>query len=362
VVVRADASQYEGWFYEGAGIYRHVWLNRFNNLSLYPEGCLITTRVNEGKAIVNMEATIANKNFENSKCTVYSYLTDREGHKLAQSKEEALEILPGAYWGFHANLTISSPRLWSLDDPYLYRAVFVVKQNGKIVDTLKQRIGIRTIRIDVTGVYLNDTRVKLKGVCCHQDHAGLGSALPDYIQYYRIRLLKNMGTNAYRTSHNPPTPELLDACDSLGMLVLDENRLLNSSPEYLGQFERLIRRDRNHPSVFMWSIANEEGWVQGNSTGKRIAQTLIEKLKTLDPTRTCTYAADNGNYYRGVNEVIPIRGFNYRHLQVGDYHREHPMQPLMGTEMGSTVTTRGVYEKDTVHCYVPDQDITFPWW
>jgi beta-galactosidase len=171
-----------------------------------------------------------------------------------------------------------------------------------------------------------------------------------------------MGSNAYRTSHHPPTPELLDACDSLGMLVLDENRLLNSSPEYMDQFERLIKRDRNHPSVFLWSIANEEGALQTNSTGKRIAQTLIAIQKQLDPTRTSTYAADLPNVFNGVNEVIPVRGFNYRQFGVADYHRDHPLQPIIGTEMGSTVSTRGIYQKDSVKGYLPDQDITAPWW
>jgi beta-galactosidase len=146
------------------------------------------------------------------------------------------------------------------------------------------------------------------------------------------------------------------------MLVLDEQRLLNSSPEYLNQFERLIKRDRNHPSIFLWSIGNEEGYVHTNSTGKRIAQTLLAKQQELDPTRTSTYAADLANVYKGINEVIPIRGFNYRQFAVADYHRDHPNQPVLGTEMGSTVTTRGIYEKDSVNAYVPDQDITAPWW
>src|SRR4029079_1843137 len=142
------------------------------------------------------------------------------------------------------------------------------------------------------------------------------------LQYYRIRLLKDMGTNAYRTSHNPPTPELLDACDSLGMLVLDENRLLNSSPEYQTQFINLIRRDRDHACVFMWSIGNEEWNVQGKSNGKRIAQTLLRVQKQYDPSRTSSYAADNGNTFNGVNEVIPVRGFNYRYAQAETYHKE----------------------------------------
>jgi beta-galactosidase len=146
------------------------------------------------------------------------------------------------------------------------------------------------------------------------------------------------------------------------MLVVDEQRLLNSSPEYIDQFKRIIKRDRNHASVFLWSIGNEEQNIQGNDYGKKIAQTLLAIQVDLDPTRTSTYAADMANEFKGVNEVIPIRGFNYREYAVADYHRDHPNQPLLGTEMGSTVTTRGIYEKDEIRAYVPDQDITHPWW
>ena len=250
-----------------------------------------------------------------------------------------------------------------MEDPYLYRAVAVIKSGSKIIDQVKQRFGIRTLAFDgEKGFFLNGKSVKIYGTNNHHDHAGLGSALPDYINYYRIGLLKNMGVNAYRTSHNAPTPELLEACDSLGMLVMDEHRLLNSSPEYISQLERLILRDRNHPSVFMWSIGNEEGWIHTNSNGRRIAQTLLAKQRELDPTRTSTYAADVANVFTGVNEVIPVRGFNYRQFAVADYHRDHPTQPIVGTEMGSTVTTRGIYEKDSIRAYLPDQDITAPWW
>jgi beta-galactosidase len=146
------------------------------------------------------------------------------------------------------------------------------------------------------------------------------------------------------------------------MLVLDEQRLLNSSPEYMDQFERLLKRDRNHPSVFLWSIGNEEGYAQTNSFGKRIAQSLLAKQVQLDPTRTSTYAADLANVYTGVNEVIPVEAFNYRQFAVADYHKDHPNQPILGTEMGSTLTTRGIYVKDTITGYLPDEDITAPWW
>jgi beta-galactosidase len=362
IVVRVDATQYEGWFYEGAGIYRHVWLNEYGNVHIAADGVFATSAVKGNAASVQVETVVQNEGLSMANCTVSSYITDREGKKLARSPEQPLTLNVNGYTAFKHRLNLPGYKLWSLEDPYLYRVVSVIKQNGKVIDSIKHRFGIRTVEVKANGLFLNGKYIKIKGTNNHQDHAGVGSALPDYLQYYRIRLLKEMGSNAYRTSHNPPTPELLDACDSLGMLVMDETRLLNSSPEYMGQFERMIKRDRNHPSVFIWSIGNEEGWIQTTTVGKRIAQTVLNKLKQLDPTRTATYAADVPNVYRGVNEVVPVRGFNYRQFSVGDYHRSHPDQPIIGTEMGSTVTTRGIYEKDTGRAYVPDQDITAPWW
>lgn len=362
LVVRVDATQYEGWFYEGAGIYRHVWLNTFQNLHFAENSIIINSDIKFGTAAVSVKAWIENNSSSNTNCSVNSYITDRSGKKLAEARSKSWTISARSDQEVEQKMMIPQPKLWSLEDPYLYRVISLIMVNGKLVDSVNTRLGIRTIDIKPNGVFLNGKYLKIKGVNCHQDHAGLGSALPDEVQYFRIRKLKELGANAYRTSHNAPTPELLEACDSLGMLVMDEQRLLNSSPEYLNQFERLIKRDRNHPSVFMWSIGNEEGWIHTNSTGKRIAQTLLAKQKELDPSRVSTYAADVANVYKGVNEVVPVRGFNYRQFGVADYHHDHPDQPIIGTEMGSTVTTRGIYEKDSVRAYVPDQDITAPWW
>jgi beta-galactosidase len=362
IVVRADATQYEGWFYEGAGIYRHVWLLMSDNLHIDNDGVFVYSASDSKRSFVFAEITVRNNSTMNRNASVISYITDRTGRKIAEASPTPVSVPVNGRSEIKRMIEIPNARLWNLDDPYLYRLVTKVIENGKITDSNRIRFGIRNIDIRPTGVFLNGKHVKLLGVNCHQDHGGLGSALPDYLQYYRIRLLKNMGVNAYRTSHNAPTPELLDACDSLGMLVLDEQRLLNSGPEYMDQFERLIRRDRSHASVFMWSIGNEEGWIHTTSIGKRIAESFITKQKLLDPTRTCTYAADVGNVFNGVNEVIPVRSFNYRQFAVADYHRDHPAQPIIGTEMGSTVTTRGIYVKDTVRGYVPDQDITAPWW
>jgi beta-galactosidase len=384
LVVRVDASQYEGWYYEGAGIYRHVWLNQYNNLHIAEDGLFVhsTLRgpglgekgaVAKGPAVrqmaardtvaeVTVETTVVNENAEESASTVSAFLTDREGKVLGRSMPETLNIGPQESRVIRQVIELPHPVLWCPEMPYLYRAGSVIKSGKTVLDEEKIRIGIRSIMIDGTGLYVNGRYTKLLGVNNHQDHAGVGTALPDYLQYYRARLLKQMGANACRTSHNPPTPEWLDACDSLGLLVMDENRLLNSGSEYLGQFRRLIFRDRSRASVFLWSLGNEEGYVQTRPVGRQIALTLIARQREWDPTRTCTYAADVANVYSGVNEVIPVRGFNYRIAGVDPYHADHPNQPIIGTEMGSTVTTRGIYRKDTVQGYVPDEDITAPWW
>ena len=362
IVVRVDASQYEGWFYEGAGIYRHVWLNEYNNIHLVKDDLYIHSKVENNKANIQVETTTENSGMNFSHVSVGSYLADRAGKKLVSSTEQKLSLEVNANSKVTQQLSIASPHLWSVEDPYLYRLVSLLKNDNKVIDSVVTRIGIRTVSITNKGLFLNGKYVKIKGVNCHQDHAGLGSALPDYIQYYRVQLLKGLGVNAYRTSHHAPTPELLEACDSLGLLVLDEQRLLNSGPEYLNQFEGLLRRDRNHPSIFLWSIGNEEGYMHTTTVGKRVAQTLLAKQVELDPSRTSTYAADVANVYHGVNEVIPVRGFNYRIEGIDPYHKDHPQQPIIGTEMGSTVTTRGIYVKDTVNAYLPDEDITAPWW
>lgn len=362
LVVRVDATQYEGWFYEGAGIYRHVWLNKYSNVHIDNDGIFAWSSIAGNKATVAVETSIRNNSISNAVTTISAYLTDRDGKVVARSKDVSLSLAVNKKGTSVNTMSIANFRKWTLADPYLYRVVVELRSDNRLTDRKQIRFGLRQIEIKAIGVFLNGQHVKLKGVNNHQDHAGVGSALPDYLQYYRISLLKRMGVNAYRTSHHAPTSELLDACDSLGMLVMDEQRLLNSSPEYMDQFERLIKRDRSRASVFMWSIGNEEGWIHTNSFGKRIAQTFIAKQKELDPTRTCTYAADLPNVYNGINEVIPVRSFNYRQFAVADYHRDHPEQPIIGTEMGSTVTTRGIYEKDTIKGYVPDQDITAPWW
>ena len=363
LVVRVDASQYEGWFYEGAGIYRHVWLEKYNPLHIAEYGTFVSSTVKDSVATVAIETKVTNNTFNRAAGSLAYYIYDKNNNKVTGTVVEGVSVTNGDIKKIQYQFKIANPNLWSLENPYCYKLITLLKQNSKVVDSASTTFGIRTIAVDaVKGLSLNGKPIKIFGVCCHQDHAGVGSALPDALQYYRIKLLKEMGVNAYRTSHNPPTPELLQACDELGMLVLDENRMIGTSTEYLSQFDRLILRDRNHPCVFMWSIGNEEGWIHGSDVGKRLAQTLIQRQKELDPSRTCTYAADNGTNHRGINEVIPVRGFNYRIPQIDAYHAAYPNQPVLGSETGSTVCTRGIYVTDTIRGYVIDHDSTHPSW
>ena len=260
---------------------------------------------------------------------------------------------------------IASPTLWSPESPNLYKLITTVETNRVIIDQKETEFGIRTVAFDASrGFLLNGKPYELKGTCNHQDHAGVGAALPDGLQYFRVKTLKEMGCNAIRTSHNPPTPELLEACDRLGLIVMDENRLLGSDGQNLVNWQNQIFRDRNHSSVCIWSIANEEFNVQHTPAGVRVATTMQDFVKKLDPTRPATYAAPVGDEFDGtINSVIEVRGWNYHTGQdMDDYHREHPTQPEVGTEQGSTVSTRGIYTNDTARGYVSAYDTNAqPW-
>lgn len=384
ITVRVDATQIEGWFYEGAGIYRHVWLNVYDNLHLVPEDVFVYTEAVSpagtlpASAKLSVNTKVNNEGEENKTFSLQYEVFDRNGKSVAKLDSAPFSTPSGGNTEIKEHICVENPTLWDTEKPYLYTLATRVITSDGAVDEVKTRFGIRTFRYEKDGFYLNDRKVRIKGLCVHQDHAGIGTAMVDEMQYYRVGLLRAMGANAYRTAHNPPAPELLDACDSLGMLVLDETRLLNSSKEYLRQFEDLIKRDRNHACIFMWNLGNEEEAVQRTSIGKRIARTMIRRQKELDPSRTCTYGGSLGNIKSGVNEVIPVRGFNYNLSALEDYENEHPDQPIIGTEVASTVCTRGVYLSgkelkkvgvfsgifmaDTTRAVLSDQDFSYPSW
>jgi len=362
VAVRVDASQFEGWFYEGAGLYRHVWLVKTAPLAIAPDGVFVFSRfkdnIPEGPAEIALQARLANTRNAPADATVTWEIAGPDGKELATTSQTG-HIAAAATGEMEQTATITAPELWSPETPRLYRLVTTVASGGQTVDRVETEFGIRTVAFDANrGFLLNGKPYQLKGTCNHQDHAGVGAALPDRLQYFRIAKLKEMGANAYRTSHNPPTPELLEACDRLGMLVMDESRLVGSDALHLGWFEEQIRRDRNHPSVAIWSLGNEEFTVQSTPSGGRVAETMQALVKRLDPTRPVTYNAPVGNEFTGINEVIEVRGWSY-HIgkdNMDAYHAAHPQQPNVGSEQGSTVGTRGIYADDKKRGYVSAYD------
>jgi beta-galactosidase len=367
LAVKVDATQTEGWFYEGAGIYRHVWLTKTGPLAIAPDGTFVYAQfskdVPEGPAQLHVQTRLANSQNRSAAAVVKIEILDADGKPVAAT-ERSVSIEAAAQLAIEQTTAIAQPALWSPESPVLYKLVTTVESDGKAADRTETEFGIRTVSFDVEkGFLLNGKPYVLKGTCNHQDHAGVGAALPDRLQYFRIAKLKEMGCNAYRTSHNAPTPELLEACDRLGMLVMDENRLLGSDAQNLDRLEAQIRRDRNHPSVVIWSIANEEFGVQSTPAGKRVADTMQSFIKRLDPTRPVTYPAPVGNEFGGINEVIEVRGWNYHvGAMMDDYHKAHPSQPNVGTEQGSTVGTRGIYANDKVRGYVSAYDDNAPEW
>jgi beta-galactosidase len=352
IAVRVDASMEEGWYYEGAGIYRHVHLLKTDPLHVAHNGTYITSDIKNGFADVTARVTIENKGRYTGNIEIVQTAYDASGKVVASATEK--ENAPGFYKNaeFASALKISNPKLWDVDTPNLYRMVTQVMQDGRVVDSYETFFGIRSIRFDAEeGFFLNGKPLKLKGTNNHQDHAGVGTALPDGLQYFRIQKLKEMGSNAYRCSHHPPTPELLEACDRLGMLVIDETRLMGINDYHLGTVRQMIERDRNHPSVISWSVGNEEWMIEGNIMGERITHIMQDFAKSIDPTRPVSVGISSG-FRSGISSMVEIMGYNYMGNGDIDAHRtQFPKQPGMGTEEGSTFATRGIYFDDEAKHY-----------
>ena len=355
VTVRADADWDEGWWYEGGGIYRHVWLTKLDPLHVGHWGTFVTTPEVSGElAEVNVETTVVNEGAEPLECTLTSAVIDREGNRVAAAA--AAESIPaGQELAFSQSVEIPDPALWSLEDPYLYTVETTVETGGRVTDRYETPFGVRSFRFDGSGFSLNGKHVKINGANLHHDFAGVGVALPDRINAYRLEKLKEMGANAIRTSHNPPTAEVLDAADRLGMLVLVENRHMGTSEDVIGTVESMVRRDRNHPSVIGWSM-NNEGLRQGTEEAGRQLRAMHSAIKRLDPTRPTTgnvgpltgaTSPDEIGAERDLitlADVIDVRGFDPKNYD--DYHAANPDRPMLALETGYDLTTRGIYADD----------------
>ncbi len=366
VCVRADATLEEGWFYEGAGIYRDVWLVHTDAVSVAPFGTFVYADLQPSlkASTVYVETEVSNGGLTPRTCQVAQRLMDAEGREVARSTPATLTLLPKQTLACKQQMAVSEPRLWSPESPYLYTVETTVTVDGRLTDRYETTTGIRDVRFDAErGFLLNGEPLKLKGVNMHQDHAGVGAAMPEALMAWRIRRLKQLGCNAYRSSHNPMTPALLDICDREGMLVIDENRLAGINTEHLRLLENMIRRDRNHPSVILWSDANEEWGMENTRQGRRVAEAMQAYTRLLDPTRHSTIAnAGGGEMIKGLDVV----GFNYiMQNSVDERKRANPTWKIVGTEETTGCGTRGVHfnqpdlpgrmvsmNRDTIHHHV----------
>ena len=348
ICVRADATLEEGWFYEGAGIYRDAWLMKSAAVGVAPFGTFVYADLKQpyDKVTIYVETEVNNHSLTTQQCEVSHRLLDADGREVAKSESSTIMLRAKQTLNSQLlTLNLNTPHLWSPDDPYLYKVETTVKVDGRVTDVYETTTGIRDIEFDADrGFLLNGQPLKLKGVNMHQDHAGVGAAIPDALQAWRIKQLKKMGCNAYRASHNPMTPALLDICDREGILVIDENRLTGINEEHLRLLERMIKRDRNHPSVILWSNGNEEWGMENTIQGTRIAAALREYTHLLDPTRHSTIANAGG---REMVKGLDVVGFNYIvQNDVDNQKKNNPTWKIVGTEETTGCGTRGWYFKD----------------
>ena len=375
LAVSIDPSEPEGWWYEGGGIYRHVWLNIANQLHVAPWGTYVVSTVPGGNvaspsmANVSVTTTITNASAASLSFTLVSKVYSPH-NILAAESEHSGRIGAGASHDFAQAMKVDMPQLWSVDSPQMYSLVTTVVENGQAVDRVKTPFGIRTIRFDANqGFFLNGKRVEIQGVCNHQDFAGVGIGMPDSVFAWRTKKLKEIGCNAFRTSHNMVADELLDECDRQGILVMDENRHFGDTYDPktssgtpaidLSDLKELIQRDRNHPSVILWSMCNEEP-LEGSDEGKRIFSAMMNVVHKFDNTRSITCAMIDG-WGSGISTVEDIQGFNYGPGGYTAYHFSRPTTPLFGSEIGSTVAARGVYVRDDADGLIDNYPSAPPW-
>lgn len=387
LAVYVDPSGFEGWWYEGGGIYRHVWLNVADKTHVTPWGVFVVSDVanvtSKPSAKLRIETCVANRTEAEQLCTLISKVIDPRGHVAGlttarlmipptPNPAEAIQTMldskdedqPGnLHLGtkVEQEVSLASVQLWSLEERHRYTLVTEISRDGKVVDRHAQKFGVRTLRFDPKeGFFLNEKPVKLKGVCNHQDFIGVGIGMPDSLLYYRMQKLQEFGCNAIRCSHNPMTPAMYEACDELGLLVMDENRHPGSSisvKSWVGQpydntwhIASMVLRDRNHPSVIMWSMWNEEFAMQNTPFAREMMAALIQAVHKYDPTRPVTCANNSSAaqhaWKGGVAEAEDILGVNYTTEDYDILPRDFPDRMIYGSEIGSNCECRGIYATD----------------
>jgi beta-galactosidase len=358
IAIRLDNPPDSSRWYPGGGIYRNVWLVKTAPVHVGHWGTYVSTpEVTKSAATVSLRASLDNSSPSPANITVRTQIFESgESVKPISSSTAAnLTIAGGASNTNTTTMRIDHPRLWSLREPNLYTAVTTITQGGKLIDRYTTVFGVRTIRFDDKGFFLNGEHIRLNGVCDHHDLGPLGAAINTRALERQIEILKEMGVNAIRTSHNPPAPELLDLCDRMGIVVMDEAfdawRRGKKKNDYHLLFDdwhekdlrAQIRRDRNHPSVILWSTGNEIG-EQGNAEGHKVSMELTRIVHEEDSTRPATAGANNLNAgYNGFQKTVDVFGYNYKPTEYGKFRQANPAIPLFASETASTVSSRGEY-------------------
>jgi beta-galactosidase len=361
IAVKVDNSQQpNSRWYSGSGIYRNVWLTTLDPVHIEQWGTYVTTpEVSEQSATVAIKTKVKNSSTSAAPVNLTTTILDASGRDVVRVTDENIAS-KGANAEVSQTLAVPSPRLWSDEQPYLYKVVSQLEQGGKVVDRYETPLGIRTFRFDIDkGFFLNGKPVKIRGVCNHHDLGSLGAAVNTRAIERQLEMLKAMGVNAIRTSHNPPAPELLDLTDRMGFIVMDEafdvwkkektkfDYHLDWDEWHKRDLEDMVLRDRNHPSVLIWSIGNEvaEQWVDGPDAG-RISKQLVAIVRNLDKTRPITAAC---NSVREQNSLLTdgdldLIGTNYDHKKIPQLQKMFPGKPIIGTETTSALATRGTYD------------------
>ncbi len=376
LAVRLNNQLPSSRWYSGSGIQRNVWLKTVNPVRVAYTGTRVTTpNITSASATVNVTTSVQNDSGSAQSVTLSSVVRDASGAQVAQGSAPAASIAAGSTSDVSQTLTVSSPKLWSLDSPTMYSVVTSVSVNGAVVDTYTTPFGIRSFTFDVnTGFSLNGKSMKLNGTCNHNDYGALGSIVNARAMQKRLETLKSMGVNALRMSHNPPPPELLTMADEMGFLVMDEAfdtwdqaKVRFDYARFFGQWSTvdisaMVARDRNHPSVIIWSIGNEIA-DNGNHT---IAQSLISAVKTQDTTRPITQAFATASPDTGTADMEDIVGDNYFPGTYDGQHSSHPTWKLFASETSSAVRSRGIYDVQTAATYPDTQcssyDNQWPSW
>ena len=345
IAVRCDASLEEGWYYEGAGIYRNVRLYKSGPVSMKHYSLKISQKKADGSIWTVSDGTA--DVYVDESCIDFDYiLADAAVNRDKVTREIEIRDAEG-------RRVERAERRWSIDSPYLYTLTVRLFYDGELSDVVTRRFGVRTLEFSPEkGLLLNGVAVKLRGANMHLDHAGVGVAVPDELWRYRISRLQEYGFNAVRTSHNCASVSMLNLCDEMGVLVIDENRQFGVNQEQLRQLRNMIDRDRNHPSVILWSVGNEEWAVEHGEKGVEIARRMSEAVHGMDRTRPSTYGNAGGpDLVKGVD----VFGYNYIvQNPVDEYHRLYPEKCAVGTEETSGAGTRGVYRT------VPDKGWMVP--